>query len=179
MRSKRARQGKPKLILVLGGAASGKSQVAMELAGASRSRAFVATGEALDPEMNERITRHRASRSSDWTTAEVPVELAQWFTFNKVSYQCVLLDCLTLWLSNVGQRHGFESVTEKVSQLLKAMRASSARVVVVSNELGMGLVPVGKAVRRFRDVAGKVNQQVAAEADEVYFVISGQSLRIK
>lgn len=151
----------------------------MELAGAARPRAFVATGEALDPEMNERIARHRASRSSDWITAEVPVELARWFADNNMRYQCVLVDCLTLWLSNIGQPRGFESVTEKVAQLLKAMRTSSARVVVVSNELGMGLVPVGKAVRQFRDVAGKVNQQVAAEADEVYFVVSGQSLRIK
>ena len=179
MRSKRARKGKSKLVLVLGGAASGKSQVALKLAGTARPRAFVATGEALDPEMSERITRHRASRSSDWITAEVPVELARWFTSNKQPYQSIVIDCLTLWLSNIGQRRDFESVTEKVSQLLKAMRASSALVVVVSNELGMGLVPVGKAVRQFRDAAGKINQQVAAEADEVYFVISGQSLRIK
>src|SRR5215217_9122503 len=118
MRAKRARQGKPKLILVLGGAASGKSQVAMELAGAARRRAFVATGEALDPEMSERITRHRASRSSDWATAEVPVELAKWFTANKLCYQSVLLDCLTLWLSNLAQDR-LDSVTGKVAQLLK------------------------------------------------------------
>ena len=175
-----ARKRRSKVILVLGGAASGKSQVALGLAGRVRPRAFVATGEALDREMAERIERHQASRSQDWHTAEVPIELAMWFSEYHKEYQVVVLDCLTLWLSNLRRSRIPEAaIPNRVSTLLEAMRKSSARVVIVSNELGLGLVPVGRAVRKFRDLAGKVNQQVAAEADEVHFVISGQSLRLK
>ncbi len=177
---KKAHKGQSKVILVLGGASSGKSQVALDLAGIARPRAFVATGEALDPEMEERIARHRTSRSSDWTTAEIPLEIASWFREQGKDYRTIVMDCLTLWLSNLRQRRVPESVVhDSVSQLLQAMRKSSARVVIVSNELGLGLVPVGRAVRKFRDLAGKMNQQVAAEADEVYFVVSGQALRLK
>lgn len=219
-----------RIILVLGGASSGKSQVALDLArglaqgtdalllgvcpssagdrhrlrrsqspvpvpvrsrrgqtpradvgkGVSPRLAFVATGEALDREMAQRIERHQASRSRDWHTSEVPCELVRWFSQHGRKYQAIVLDCLTLWLSNVRRSRVSESaIHERVSTLLEAIRKSSARVVIVSNELGLGLVPVGQAVRKFRDVAGKVNQQVAAEADEVHFVISGQSLRLK
>jgi adenosylcobinamide kinase/adenosylcobinamide-phosphate guanylyltransferase len=177
---KRARKGGSKIILVLGGAASGKSQFALGLAGQVRPRAFVATGEALDSEMAARITRHQASRSEDWHTAEVPVDVDEWFTGHGHTYQSVVLDCLTLWLSNIRRSRVTEAAIHgRVSRLLEAMRKSSAQVVIVSNELGLGLVPVGPAVRKFRDLAGKVNQQVAAEADEVHFVISGQPLRLK
>ncbi len=175
---KKGMRRKSRLILVLGGAASGKSEVALNLAGNARPRAFVATGEALDGEMRQRIARHRASRPSDWTTAEVPVKLARWFDREGAKYQSVVLDCLTLWLSNLGPATPV-TCSRKVAELLRVIRKNSARVVVVSNELGMGLVPVGRAVRRFRDLAGKVNQQVAAEADEVHVVISGQVLRLK
>lgn len=168
------------MILVIGGASSGKSQRALDLAGPVRPRAFLATGQALDPEMQERITRHQASRSRDWQTAEVPVDLAAWFSKHGAGFHSVVLDCLTLWLSNLqGLRVPDAAMPERVSALLQAMRESSRRVVIVSNELGLGLVPVGRPARKFRDLAGKINQQVAAEADEVYFVISGQSLRLK
>ena len=168
------------MILVVGGASSGKSQRALDLAGRGRPRAFVATGQALDREMGERITRHQAARTPDWQTAEVPVDLAPWFSTFGYKFQVVVLDCLTLWLSNLhGARVPDAGMPDKVAELLEAMRKSSRRVVIVSNELGMGLVPVGRAVRKFRELAGKVNQMVAAEADEVYFVISGQSLRLK
>ncbi|MBD0315495.1 MAG: bifunctional adenosylcobinamide kinase/adenosylcobinamide-phosphate guanylyltransferase [Nitrospiraceae bacterium] len=168
------------MILVVGGASSGKSQRALDLAGAGRPRAFVATGQALDPEMEERITRHQAARAKDWQTVEVPLHLATWFFAHGHKFQSIVLDCLTLWLSNLrGARVPDAGMPDKVAELLEAMRKSSRRVVIVSNELGMGLVPVGRAVRKFRELAGKVNQMVAAEADEVYFVISGQSLRLK
>lgn len=174
------RRGRSRVILVLGGASSGKSARALHLAGRARRRAFVATGEALDQEMTQRIERHRASRTLDWHTAEVPVDLAQWFSDEGKRFQSVVLDCLTLWLSNMLRVHvPDETIPLRVSALLHAVRASANRVVIVSNELGLGLVPVGRAVRRFRDLAGKVNQQVAAEADEVHFVVSGQSLRLK
>lgn len=130
--------------------------------------------------MTERIKRHQATRSADWTTAEVPVDLADWFRKQGRDYRTIVLDCLTLWLSNLrGQRVRDATVPDHVADLLDAMRATAARVVVVSNELGLGLVPASRAARSFRDLAGQVNQQVAAEADEVYFIVSGLPLRLK
>ena len=177
---KKSRNRRAKLILVLGGAASGKSQAALELAGQVGSRAFVATGEALDGEMAVRIARHQATRSSDWVTAEVPVDLAKWFDRNKSNYQSIVIDCLTLWLSNMQERSLSNlAISDATVDMLRAIRATRARVVIVSNELGLGLVPATKVVRAFRELAGRVNQQVAAEADEVYLTISGIPLRLK
>ena len=201
---------KSRLILVLGGAASGKSQMALDLArglapsvasglrrvpvpvrmgqtpradarkGVSPRFAFVATGQALDREMKIRIERHQATRSPDWETAEVPADLADWFAGNSHNYQAIVLDCLTLWLSNVtGKCPDDLAVSEATLKLLQTIRGTRARVVIVSNELGLGLVPVTKTVRAFRDLAGRVNQQVAAEADEVYLAVSGLPLRLK
>ncbi|WHZ15085.1 MAG: adenosylcobinamide kinase/ Adenosylcobinamide-phosphate guanylyltransferase [Nitrospira sp.] len=169
-----------RLVLVLGGASSGKSQAALELAGRSGPKAFVATGEALDGEMADRIKRHRATRSAEWVTAEVPRELAAWFRSEGKAYRTIVVDCLTLWLSNLcGRRITDKDITEPVDDLLQAIRAVPARVVLVSNELGFGLVPANRSARAFRDLAGGVNQQVADAADEVYVVISGQSLKLK
>jgi len=177
---KKTHRQRSKLILVLGGAASGKSQAALDLAGQRGPRAFVATGQALDGEMKVRIERHQATRSSDWETAEVPVEIEKWVTGNCKNYQSIVIDCLTLWLSNMkGRRLGDLAISDATVDLLLAIRRTKARVVVVSNELGLGLVPATKAVRAFRDLAGRVNQQVAAEADEVYLVVSGLPLRLK
>lgn len=130
--------------------------------------------------MQSRIARHRATRPADWVTAEVPRDLAAWVRSEGASYRTIVVDCLTLWLSNVcGRRTAGAEMTAQVDELLQAIRSVPARVVLVSNELGFGLVPASRRARAFRDVAGKVNQQIAASADEVYFVISGQSLKIK
>lgn len=174
------RRSRSRLILVLGGAASGKSQAALERAGSQTPKAFVATGQALDGEMKARIARHRAARAADWVTAEVPRDLAAWFRSEGSGYRTILVDCLTLWLSNVcGRRIADVDMAARVDEVLEAIRRTPARVVLVSNELGFGLVPTSRSARAFRDVAGRVNQQIAASADEVYFVISGQSLRLK
>ncbi len=176
----RERRRESRLILVLGGAASGKSQLALDLAGQAGPRAFVATGQALDREMKVRIERHKATRSSDWETSEVPIDIGIWLSGNRRNYQSIIIDCLTLWLSNLkGQRVRDSTITDATEDLLLAIRRTSARVVIVSNELGLGLVPATKAVRAFRDLAGRINQQVAAEADEVYLVVSGLPLRLK
>jgi adenosylcobinamide kinase/adenosylcobinamide-phosphate guanylyltransferase len=130
--------------------------------------------------MTARIERHRATRSEDWNTAEVPRELPAWFRSNGKAYRSIVVDCLTLWLSNLcGPRIVKVDVTGQVGDLTQAIRATSATVVLVSNELGFGLVPVSRGARAFRDLAGRVNQQIAEAADEVYVVISGQSLRLK
>jgi adenosylcobinamide kinase/adenosylcobinamide-phosphate guanylyltransferase len=167
------------LVFVLGGAASGKSDVALRLGQCDGPKAFVATGQALDTEMATRIARHRSTRSSDWITAEVPVDLFKWAENNIDKYQSVIIDCLTLWLSNIGDSVDEKTILRQVARLLQVIRNGSAKVVMVSNELGMGLVPIGSEVRRFRDLSGKMNQLVAAEADEVYFVVSGQTLKLK
>lgn len=179
-RSARGRETAARLTLVLGGSASGKSDVALNLAGESGPRLFLATGEARDPEMAERIARHRETRDSDWDTAEVPLEVAAWIATNGRRYKTILLDCLTLWLSNLLEG-GVQpnDVPKHVVDLLAALRASGARVVLVSNELGMGLVPMEPESRRFRDLAGRVNQLVAAAVDEVVLVVAGVPLRVK
>ncbi len=178
--TRQPRRSQSRLILVLGGASSGKSQAALEQAGSRAPKAFVATGQGLDKEMQARIARHRATRSADWVTAEVPRALAVWFQSEGSGYRTIVVDCLTLWLSNVcGRRIAGTDVSARVEELVHAIRRIPARVVLVSNELGFGLVPTSRSARAFRDVAGRVNQQIAAAADEVYFVISGQSLKIK
>lgn len=177
---KKARKERSKLIFVLGGAASGKSQAALDLAGRRGPRAFVATGQALDREMKARIERHQATRSSDWETVEIPTDIGIWICLKGINYQSIIIDCLTLWLSNLtGQRVRDSTIADVTADLLRAIRRTSAHVVIVSNELGLGLVPATKAVRAFRDLAGRINQQVAAEADEVYVVVSGLPLRLK
>lgn len=169
-----------RLILVLGGAASGKSRVALDLAGGTSPKAYVATGQALDREMAERIRRHRASRAADWATAEIPIDLAGWFRDRAASYRTIVVDCLTLWLSNLQGKHVSDrAIPDKVDDLLDAIRSAPAKTVLVSNELGLGVIPVTRAGRRFRDMAGKVHQQIATGADEVHFIIAGQALRIK
>lgn len=174
------RRSQSRLILVLGGAASGKSQVALDKAGRKGPKAFVATGQALDGEMKARIDRHRATRAADWSTAEVPCALGDWFRSEGSGYRTIVVDCLTLWMSNVcGRRIVGKDLTPIVDELVQAIRRIPARVVLVSNELGYGLVPTNRDARAFRDLAGRINQQFAAAADEVYFVIAGQSLRLK
>ena len=177
---KKTRKEQSKLTLVLGGAASGKSQAALDLAGQRGPKAFVATGQALDREMKVRIERHQARRSSDWETAEVPTDIGMWISKNRNNYQSIIIDCLTLWLSNLkGLRLRDSAISDATADLLLAIRRTKAHVVVVSNELGLGLVPATKPVRAFRDLAGRINQQVVAEADEVYLVVSGLPLRLK
>jgi adenosylcobinamide kinase/adenosylcobinamide-phosphate guanylyltransferase len=172
------RQGR--LILVLGGASSGKSTAALLMASPTGRRAFVATAEALDAEMASRICRHQVARGPDWETAEVPIELAEWLRAKGRGYRSIVVDCLTLWLSNLrGRGMDDEAIASEVSALIAAVRMSGARVVMVSNELGMGIVPPDPATRKFRDLMGCMNQQVAAAADEVYLMTAGISQKMK
>ena len=169
-----------RIIFVLGGSASGKSEIALRLAGSKGPRAFVATGQGLDAEMAARIARHQATRAADWETAEIPLELAAWFSSEGIRYQTIVVDCVTLWLNNL-QGSGMKEpmVLKRVARLLEAMRKTTAKIVIVSNELGLGLVPAEPTVRAFRDLAGRVNQLLSAGADEAHFVVSGIPLRLK
>jgi adenosylcobinamide kinase / adenosylcobinamide-phosphate guanylyltransferase len=170
------------ITLVTGGASSGKSDVALNLVSTAGRRVFVATAEAGDLEMAERIQRHQNRRGPAWDVAEVPVELASWFTSESGRYDSIVLDCLTLWLSNLDQRGlapSEKELSDAVGAVLSAMRKTLAHVVIVTNELGAGVVPVDAVSRRFRERAGLVNQWCAREADEVYLVVSGLPVAIK
>lgn len=173
-------QGESKLIFVLGGARSGKSSFALQQGKGHSPRAFLATAEPLDAEMAIRIQKHKRSRGSGWTTFEIPIQLAEWFSEQGGNYSSVVVDCLTLWLNNLlREKVRPRQVSSRVRTLLKAIRACPSQVVMVSNELGLGLVPGDAVSREFRDVAGRINQFIAAEADEVYFLVSGLPLRLK
>ncbi len=179
-RRKPVRKARGRIVLVLGGAASGKSEYALRIAGPRGPRAFVATGQGLDEEMAARIARHQATRTADWETVESPIEAEAWFSTHGARYRTILFDCVTLWLSNLMMAGADEpDVQMRVAALLALMRATSARVVIVSNELGMGLVPAEPSTRGFRDLAGRVNQQIAGTADEVRLVVSGIPIRLK
>jgi len=169
-----------KLIFVLGGARSGKSSFALKLGKGKSPRAFVATGEPFDQEMAARIRKHQRSRGKGWITKDVPIDLADWLVDEGAQYPIVVVDCLTLWLNNLLRNKVRASrVSSHVRKLLQAIRACPTQIVMVSNELGLGLVPGDSVSREFRDVAGRMNQLVAAEADEVHFLVSGIPLRVK
>lgn len=179
-----SRGHRSRLVFIVGGASSGKSDVALQLAAEglpkTAPRAFVATGEGLDEEMAAKIARHRQSRSSAWSTKEVPLALSAWFTEEGRKYRVILVDCLTMWLSNQCERGSKDrEIIEQTTMLLEAVRRSRARVVLVSNELGMGLVPADAGSRRFRELAGEVNRLVAEAADDAYFVVSGIPVPLK
>ena len=169
-----------KLVFVLGGARSGKSSFALKQGRLLSPRAFLATAEPFDVEMAKRIQKHQKSRGRGWNTYEIPTHLAEWFTSERANYSCVVVDCLTLWLNNLlREKMRPRQVPTHVRKLLKAIKGFSGQVVLVSNELGLGLVPGDSTSREFRDVAGRMNQLIAAEADEVHFLVSGLPLRLK
>lgn len=165
--------------LVLGGARSGKSafaQKAAETAAGAGESILIATGQAFDDEMAERIARHQADRGESWTTVEAPLALAAAIAVLPADATAVV-DCLTLWLSN--QMLADRDVDAACAELVEAVAACPARLWLVSNEVGLGIVPETPLGRRFRDDAGRLNQRLAATADEVYFVAAGLPLRMK
>ncbi|MBW6526108.1 bifunctional adenosylcobinamide kinase/adenosylcobinamide-phosphate guanylyltransferase [Sphingomonas sp. RHCKR7] len=167
-----------RVTLVLGGARSGKSRHAQALAEAAGGRlVFVATAQALDDEMRARVARHRADRDSRWRTVEAPLALAGTIAAEGTAGSVLLVDCLTLWASNL--LLGEEDEAVSLGSLDAALRDTAARVVLVANEVGLGIVPDNALARRFRDLAGTINQRVAARADRVVFVAAGLSLVLK
>lgn len=167
-----------RLTLVLGGARSGKSAYAESLIqGAPGDPVYIATGEAGDAEMAARIERHVARRGARWRTVEEPLDLAGALRREAVAGNAVLVDCLTLWLSNV-MAAGRDPQAEE-SRLVGALAEAAAPVVVVANEVGLGIVPDNALAREFRDHAGRLNQAVAGVADRVVFVAAGLPLTLK
>jgi adenosylcobinamide kinase/adenosylcobinamide-phosphate guanylyltransferase len=157
------------VVLVGGGARSGKSRWALNHARQCGGRlVYIATAEALDDEMSARIAQHRAERGGDFETLEEPVDLAR--AIRSVQCDAIVVDCLTLWLSNTAG---------DVEETLNAAKDQIAEVIFVTNEVGCGIVPDNALAREFRDRAGFVNQRFAEAADAVYWMVFGQALRVK
>lgn len=171
------------LTLVLGGARSGKSDFAQRLA---RERGgndvlFVATAEARDDEMRVRIVAHRAARPAAWQTLEAPRDVARALE-SVTRARVIVVDCVTLWTSNVllaDQARASAEMMREVDELLAWYRANDVAMILVSNEVGMGLVPDNALGRAYRDLLGAVNKKIAAEANEVFFLVAGLPLEIK
>jgi len=174
------------LILILGGARSGKSAFAERLARSCGPRVlYVATAQAGDAEMEERIANHQAARPETWTTVEEPLRLAQAMGEAK-GFDAVLVDCLTLWVSNrmlaaqVEEPQAVEdALLAEVGRVLDAHRRGAATLILVSNEVGLGLVPPNPLGRAYRDLLGRVNQTFAEAANRVYMLVAGVAVDVK
>ncbi|PXF55393.1 MAG: bifunctional adenosylcobinamide kinase/adenosylcobinamide-phosphate guanylyltransferase [Deltaproteobacteria bacterium] len=172
-------------MLILGGAQSGKSKYALRLGeeyieankGAARGL-YVATAQPLDQEMKEKIRRHRLERGPQWETVEEPTEIP------KIIRQCsgicpvILVDCLTLWLSNL-MKHKPDSVEHSVLDLFEALSEITTPAILVSNEIGLGLVPEKAVGRRYRDLSGRLHQKLAEICDKVILIVAGLPLKLK
>jgi adenosylcobinamide kinase / adenosylcobinamide-phosphate guanylyltransferase len=172
--------------LILGGARSGKSRLALaqaELlasAGQRRRKYLIATATALDAEMQQRIQRHQAERGDDWLVAEIPLALAACLrqSFEDVR-PVILVDCLTLWLNNQLYQDPGQDFSHLLADLIDALQHCPADVLLVANEVGLGVIPMGEVSRTFVDQAGWLNQAIAAIADKVTFVVAGLPVTLK
>ena len=183
---------KSQIILCSGGARSGKSEFAERLALATEGRkAYVATGQAFDDEMIDRIKKHQERRGEIWNNFEVPLHLAkEWQNISQTA-DVILIDCLTMFTTNHMMAHGSiqgqqdanqleASVLTELESLLASIKSCEDKTVIfVTNEIGLGIVPDNKLARYFRDIAGRVNRTVAAAADKLYLTISGVTIELK
>jgi adenosylcobinamide kinase/adenosylcobinamide-phosphate guanylyltransferase len=166
--------------LILGGARSGKSALAERMAQASNHGVvYVATAQALDTEMAARIAHHRARRPAQWTCVEAPLALADTLRAQARADRCVLVDCLTLWLSNLLGHADASAFERERNALLAALPQLPGQVLLVSNEVGMGVVPMGELTRRFVDETGRLHQALGAQCERVIFVAAGLPLFLK
>ncbi|MDY0221487.1 MAG: bifunctional adenosylcobinamide kinase/adenosylcobinamide-phosphate guanylyltransferase [Desulfobacterium sp.] len=173
---------KKKITLVIGGCRSGKSSHALGLADAipGNRKIFIATSVPTDPEMENRVTRHRQERGDLWTTVEEPLEIADTIDRLSNSSDVILVDCLTLWTSNLMFNNLEQPAIElSLQRLASSLDRSHCPVIVVSNEVGTGIVPENALARQFRDMAGFVNQQIAAVAHGVVWMVAGIPVKIK
>ncbi|MFK0685147.1 bifunctional adenosylcobinamide kinase/adenosylcobinamide-phosphate guanylyltransferase [Ochrobactrum sp. BD67] len=167
-----------KLVLVLGGARSGKSSYAEKMIESSGLKPlYLATGRAFDEEMENRIAIHRDRRGSEWQTVEEPLDLVGALTSHAAADRFVLVDCLTLWLTNLMMAE--RDIATETASLVAMLPNLAGPVVLVSNEVGLGIVPENRMAREFRDHAGFLHQAVAAIVDEVYFMAAGLPLKMK
>ena len=166
-------------VLIGGGSRSGKSTFALEYARRyTQPLAFIATAEARDDEMKARVAAHRTERGPEFHTIEEPLHVARAVNEAGDRFGAIVIDCLTLWLSNL-MFSGADDIRSQSANLLRSAAESPAVVVLVTNEVGCGIVPENALARRFRDLAGNMNQQAAAAAHEAYWMMFGVPMRIK
>lgn len=173
------RQGS--VTLVLGGARSGKSRYAQQLAGQSRHVVFVATARVSDEEMRKKIERHREDRPKEWLTIEEPLDLPKVLAEHELDNDVVVVDCLTVYTANLLEAEGEDrdAVERRVKTLCDALQLVNCQVIVVSNEVGSGVHPVSSLGRTYRDLLGEINQRVASIADDVVLMVAGLPLALK
>jgi adenosylcobinamide kinase/adenosylcobinamide-phosphate guanylyltransferase len=168
----------PCLTLVIGGGRSGKSAHALSLASEYASRVFIATAEAVDAEMRDRIDRHKRERAGSFETIEEPLDLAGALGRVSSGKAVALIDCLAVWVGNL-MHHRPSREKESIDAFLAALTTTTVDLIVVTNEVGMGIVPDNELSRQYRDLLGMVNQRVAAIAQDVVLMVSGIPMRIK
>ena len=179
-----------KCILIIGGARSGKSRLAMELARQSgKSVLFVATATAGDEEMAQRIARHRQERPAHWHTIEVTTDVGKRINKEIGEAKLVIVDCITLLVNNIFSESGYQvtapeearlekRIASEINSLIECVKGAVASFIVISNEVGLGLVPANQMSRLYRDLLGKANQMLAQSADEVYLMVAGLPVKI-
>ena len=167
--------------LVLGGVRSGKSRFALNLASRTDSVTFVATARPLDDEMRRKIERHRRERPAEWSTREEPLKLDEAIAKSEDVSEWIIVDCLTLFAANLLEAHSEnqDAIWASIDALCLALKKTNGRVVLVSNEVGSGIVPAYAAGRQFRDLLGEINQRVAAIAGNVVLMVAGLPVWIK
>ncbi len=165
-------------LFVIGGARSGKSRHAQRIAEASGGAlVFIATAQAFDDEMRERIAHHQADRDSRWRTIEAPIDLAEAIAREDAAGTTILVDCLTLWASNLLLAE--IDAEPYIAGLIEAIGNLRGRIILVANEVGLGIVPDNALARAFRDLAGTINQRVAAASGQVDLIVAGIALPLK
>lgn len=169
-----------RIILVTGGSRSGKSKHALKLAAPYNNKVFIATAEATDDEMRARIELHRRERDPSFLTLEEPVELAATLKSLPEGTEVAVLDCITVWLANLAHRDKIiDGICPEIDAFLDTLDTPVCHLILVTNEVGMGIIPGDSVTRRFRDKAGAVNQELAQRAHEVIFTVCGIPLRVK
>ncbi|MGQ9570087.1 MAG: bifunctional adenosylcobinamide kinase/adenosylcobinamide-phosphate guanylyltransferase [Thermodesulfovibrionales bacterium] len=169
-----------KIIFITGGARSGKSRFALQLSNKifPMRKAYIATAEALDKEMEERIKKHRRERGDGWVTYEEAIKIDEVLKDIDGKYDVIIIDCLTIWLSNL--RKARLDIEAEIGKLISSLvTPHQSQIYIISNEVGMGIVPENKIGRRFRDISGILNQKIAKVADEVYLMVAGLPVKIK
>ena len=170
------------IVFVIGGCRSGKSTYAMQTAEKvpAEQKIFIATCVPQDDEMKQRVARHQKERSQNWVTIEAPLGLPEAILQNSRRADVILVDCLTLWVSNLLMESGDEKkIADTISRLIDALEKATGPIVLVSNEVGTGIVPENQLARQFRDITGWVNQAVAKCANKVVWMVAGIPVTVK